>query len=135
MSLTPVLSGYMVKLPCQEVVWDLLPAIRAALAAALVRKGHSQLQAARLLETAPAAISQYLSGKRGYRIEFDDEIRAEIDRAADGLASGDDADVPARLCAICRSIRERAAGADAQPVIRGGCEGAAAPSGGRPEGG
>ncbi len=110
----------MVKLPCQEVVWDLLPAIRAALAAALVRKGHSQLQAARLLDTAPAAISQYLSGKRGYRIEFDDDIRAEIERAADELASGDDANVSARLCAICRSIRERAAAEGGEP-IRGGC--------------
>jgi predicted transcriptional regulator len=113
----------MVKLPCQEVVWDLLPAIRAALAASLVRKGHSQQEAARLLGMAPAAISQYLSGKRGYRIEFDDDIRAEIDRAADELASGDTADVPARLCAVCRSIRDRA-GTDGEPVIRGGCAGA-----------
>ena len=110
----------MVKLPCQEVVWDLLPAIRAALASALVRKGHSQLEVARLLETAPAAISQYLSGKRGYRIEFDDEIKAELERAADEIASGDATDVPARLCAICRSIRERAA-VEGGPPIQGGC--------------
>ncbi len=120
MSFTRIFFGYMVKLPCQEVVWDLLPAIRAALAAALVRKGHSQLEAARLLETAPAAISQYLSGKRGYRIEFDDDIKVELERAADELASGDPADVPARLCAICRSIRERTA-AESGASIRGGC--------------
>ena len=111
----------MVKLPCQEVVWDLLPAIRAALATALVQKGLSQLQVARLLETAPAAISQYLSGKRGYRIEFDDDIRAEIERAADELATGEGVDVPARLCAICRSIRERAAASEGGAPIRGGC--------------
>jgi predicted transcriptional regulator len=119
----------MVKLPCQEVVWDLLPAIRAALAAALVRKGLSQLEVARLLETAPAAISQYLSGKRGYRIEFDDDVRAEIERAADELARGETADVPARLCAICRSIRERAAAEDGVS-IRGGCVDAPTPPGG-----
>jgi uncharacterized protein len=124
----------MVKLPCQEVVWDLLPAIRAALAAALVRKGLSQLEVARLLETAPAAISQYLSGKRGYRIEFDDDIRAEIERAADDLASGEDADVPARLCAICRSIRERAA-ADGESIARGGCAGTPPSTGTGPGGG
>lgn len=135
MSLTCICFGYMVKLPCQEVVWDLLPAIRAALAAALVRKGHSQLQAARLLETAPAAISQYLSGKRGYRIEFDDDIKAEIERAADELASGDDADVPARLCAICRSIRERATVEGDPPVVRGGCNGASPPDSAEPGGG
>jgi predicted transcriptional regulator len=110
----------MVKLPCQEVVWDLLPAIRAGLAAALIRKGHSQLEAARLLETAPAAISQYLSGKRGYRVEFDDDIKAELERAADDIASGKTADVSTRLCIICRTIRERAA-AETGVEIRGGC--------------
>jgi predicted transcriptional regulator len=92
----------MVKLPCQEVFWDLLPAIRATLAAALVRKGHFQLQAARLLDPAPGATSQYLSGKRGYRIEFDDDIRAGIELAPDELASGDAVAVPVRLCAISR---------------------------------
>jgi predicted transcriptional regulator len=117
----------MVKLPCQEVVWDLLPAIRAALAAALVRRGHSQLQAARLLDMAPAAISQYLSGKRGYRIEFDDDIKAEIERAADEIANGNATDVPARLCAICRSLRERAAVADGIRPTRSGCAGASPP--------
>jgi predicted transcriptional regulator len=121
----------MVKLPCQEVVWDLLPAIRAALAAALVRKGHSQLEVARLLETAPAAISQYLSGKRGYRIEFDDDIKAELERAADEIANGTTADVPARLCAICRSIRERTA-VEGDPPIRGGCADVPPPPGAGP---
>ncbi len=62
-------------------------------------------------------------GQAGVPIEFDDDIRAEIERAADELASGEDADVPARLCAICRSIRERAAAAEGAAPIRGGCEG------------
>lgn len=123
----------MVKLPCQEVVWDLLPAIRAALAAALVRRGHSQLQAARLLDMAPAAISQYLSGKRGYRIEFDDDVKAEIERAADEIAAGDAEAVPARLCAICRSLRERAA--DGNRSASGGCAGAPPPADGGTGGG
>ncbi len=133
MSLTRICFGYMVKLPCQEVVWDLLPAIRAALASALVRRGHSQLQAAKLLDMAPAAISQYLSGKRGYRIEFDDDVKAEIELAADEIATGDPEVVPARLCAICRSLRERAA--EGGPPIRGGCGGSAPPDDVRPGGG
>ena len=131
MNLTCIYFGYMVKLPCQEVVWDLLPAIRAALATALVRKGHSQLEVARLLETAPAAISQYLSGKRGYRIEFDDDIKAELERAADEIASGETADVSARLCAICRTIRERAA-VEGGAAIRGGCADVPPLSGAKP---
>ena len=58
--------------PCQKIVWDVLPAIRAAIAVELVRCGVSQVEAARMLEIAPSAVSQYLSGKRGYRIEFED---------------------------------------------------------------
>ncbi|HUK39137.1 MAG TPA: helix-turn-helix domain-containing protein, partial [Methanomicrobiales archaeon] len=54
------------KAPCQQIVWDVLPAIRAALAAELVKNGVSQQEVAKLLEIAPSAVSQYLSGKRGY---------------------------------------------------------------------
>ncbi|MDD4138532.1 MAG: transcriptional regulator, partial [Methanoregula sp.] len=49
--------------PCQKIVWDVLPAIRAAIAVELVRYGVSQVEAARMLEIAPSAVSQYLSGK------------------------------------------------------------------------
>jgi hypothetical protein len=52
----------MVKTPCQQIVWDVLPAIRAALAAELVKQGVSRQEVARLLDTAPSAVSQYLSG-------------------------------------------------------------------------
>ena len=49
----------MVKTPCQQIVWDVLPAIRAALAAELVRNGVSQQVFARLLDTAPSAVSRF----------------------------------------------------------------------------
>ena len=39
----------MMKTHCQQIVWDVLPAIRAALAAELVRDGVSQQEVARLL--------------------------------------------------------------------------------------
>ena len=58
------------KSPCQEVVWDVLPAIRAAIVSELVQNGVSQLEAARMLDLAPSAVSQYLSKKRGYRISL-----------------------------------------------------------------
>ena len=53
------------KLPCQSIVWNVLPAIRAAIAEELIALGVSQLEAARLLEMTPPAISQYRTGKRG----------------------------------------------------------------------
>ncbi len=70
--------------PCQKIVWDVLPAIRAAIAVELVRCGVSQVEAARMLEIAPSAVSQYLSGKRGYRIEFEDEVKKSIATAGTG---------------------------------------------------
>ena len=54
--------------PCQKAVWDLVPAIRASLAIELVNKGQSQATSAKLLGIAPSAVSQYIMGKRGYRI-------------------------------------------------------------------
>ncbi len=71
----------MMEAPCQKIVWDVLPAIRAAIAVELVRCGVSQVEAARMLEIAPSAVSQYLSGKRGYRIEFENDVK-RINRAA-----------------------------------------------------
>jgi len=96
----------MVKAPCQEVVWELLPAIRAALAAELVKRGMSQLAASRILGMAPSAVSQYLSKKRGYRIEFDGEVKQTIEDLADEIVLGKVEDVSSRFCDICKLIRQ-----------------------------
>ena len=68
--------------PCQKIVWDVLPAIRAAIAVELVKCGVSQVEAARTLQIAPSAVSQYLSGKRGYRNEFENEVKKSIEQFA-----------------------------------------------------
>jgi len=94
------------KVPCQRIVWDVLPAIRAAIAEELVKSGVSQLEAARLLDMAPSAVSQYLSKKRGYRIVFDDEVRATIQRLAQEIKDGKVEDVSPKICEICRQLRE-----------------------------
>ncbi|MGA2935226.1 MAG: helix-turn-helix domain-containing protein [Methanomicrobiales archaeon] len=95
----------MMKTPCQQIVWDVLPAIRAALAADLVRNGVSQQEVARLLEIAPSAVSQYLSGKRGYRIVFEDAVEKRIQELARDIKAGGVRDITARICAICHGIR------------------------------
>ena len=71
--------------PCQKIVWDLVPAIRASLAIELVKKGQSQAATAKLLGIAPSAVSQYISGKRGYRIEFQGETKELIEKLAQDL--------------------------------------------------
>jgi predicted transcriptional regulator len=91
--------------PCQKIVWDVLPAIRAAIAVELVRLGVSQAEASKLLEIAPSAVSQYLSGKRGYRIEFEGTVKISIEHLARDLKEGRVDDLVARICEICRELR------------------------------
>jgi len=92
--------------PCQKIVWDVLPAIRAAIAVELVKCGVSQIEASKMLEIAPSAVSQYISGKRGYRIEFEDEVKRSIERLAQDLKEGKVENLVARICDICRQLRE-----------------------------
>jgi predicted transcriptional regulator len=96
----------MVKTPCQQIVWDVLPAIRAALAAELVKQGVSRQEVARLLDTAPSAVSQYLSGKRGYRIVFEGPAQKLIEDLARDIKAGGVTDVTSRICTICREVRD-----------------------------
>jgi len=92
--------------PCQKIVWDVLPAIRAAIAVELVKCGVSQVEAARLLEIAPSAVSQYLSGKRGYRIEFENDVKQSIEQLARDLKEGRKVNLVQRICDICHQLRE-----------------------------
>jgi predicted transcriptional regulator len=92
--------------PCQKIVWDVLPAIRAAIAVELVKCGVSQVEAARMLEIAPSAVSQYLSGKRGYRIEFENDVKKSIELLAADLKEGRKLNLVQRTCDICHQLRE-----------------------------
>jgi predicted transcriptional regulator len=98
--------------PCQKIVWDVLPAIRAAIAVELVRGGVSQVEAARMLEIAPSAVSQYLSGKRGYRIVFDNDVKESVARLAQDLIDQNPVNVIERVCGICRQLRKEGGACD-----------------------
>ncbi len=94
------------KSPCEEIVWDVLPSIRAAIAEELVKRGLSQKEVSRILGITPPAVSQYVSKKRGYNIEFRDDIKASIGRLADDLMQKKVNNLTARICEICRSLQE-----------------------------
>lgn len=98
--------------PCQKIVWEVLPAIKAAIAAELVRQGLSQVEASRKLDMAPSAVSQYLAGKRGCRIEFGDEVKTSIGRLARDLIDNKEVDLVRRTCDICRQLRDHDDGGD-----------------------
>lgn len=95
----------MEKLPCETIVWDLLPAIRAVIAGEMVKNGLSQKMVANLLNMAPSAVSQYLSGKRGYRISFSPEVSSAIAELSGDLIHGRVTDPRERICGICLLMR------------------------------
>lgn len=101
--------------PCQKIVWDVLPAIRAAIAVELVKCGVSQVEAARMLEIAPSAVSQYLSGKRGYRIEFENDMKRSIEHLAQDLVDKKVVNLVARICDICKQLREESDQCSSEP--------------------
>jgi hypothetical protein len=86
---------------CDIMVRKYLPAMRAEMVLRLVqREGISQSDAAKRLGVSRAAVSQYLSGKRGEpRIELSTEQSTLIDKWAHSIA-GSDAGIT--LCDICR---------------------------------
>lgn len=93
------------KLPCQMIVWDVLPAIRAAIAEELINCGLSQQDIAKELDMAPSAVSQYLSKKRGYRIVFEDDVKESIHQLALDMKEKRVEDLPSRICQICMQMR------------------------------
>ena len=96
------------KSPCEQIVWDVLPSIRAAIAEELIKRGISQKEVSRMLGITPPAVSQYLSKKRGYNIEFREDIRQAIGVLADDLIKEDikGNDLVKRICSICRMLQD-----------------------------
>jgi uncharacterized protein len=88
------------------VIWDVLPSIRAAIAEELVKRDLPQKEISRLLGITPPAVSQYVSKKRGYNIEFGEEIKASISQLADDLVGKKSCNPVERICEICRILRE-----------------------------
>ncbi len=94
------------KSPCEEIVWDVLPSIRAAIAEELIKRGISQKDVSKMLGITPPAVSQYVSKKRGYNIEFREDIREAIGRLAEDLIEEKVEDLVKRICEICRMLQE-----------------------------
>ncbi len=94
------------KSPCEEIVWDVLPSIRAAIAEELIKRGISQKEVSKMLGITPPAVSQYVSKKRGYNIEFREDIRGAIGKLADDLIEKKVDDLVKRICEICRMLQD-----------------------------
>lgn len=83
-----------------------MPSIRAEIAKDLIEMGLSQREVSKRLGMTEAAVSQYLKGKRGERIEFKGQVREAIKRLARDIAKKEDFDDQIfRICRICAKIK------------------------------
>ena len=96
----------MAKVPCEKIIWQILPAIRKEFAKSLIENyGLNQRQIAELLEISPAAVCQYLSNKRGGTIIEDTEILNEIGKSAKVIYESGSAKLIDETCRICRLFK------------------------------
>jgi uncharacterized protein len=91
---------------CDTMVRNLLPPMRAEMVVRLVQnQGLSQSDAARKLGVTRAAVSQYISRKRGAgEVEISTEMNMMIDRWALAVVTGE-SDI--NLCDVCQCARKK----------------------------
>ncbi|NYT00165.1 MAG: helix-turn-helix domain-containing protein [Methanocellales archaeon] len=94
------------KLPCELVVWYVLPIIRSELAKELVKLGLSQKEVSKRLGITQAAVSQYLNDKRGRDIKFKVDVKEEIKEIAKDTAIDNAfSNLTLRICEVCTRVK------------------------------
>jgi predicted transcriptional regulator len=88
-------------IPCEIVVNELLPTIRKQAAARMLKGGKSQRETAKELGLTEAAVSYYVSKKRG---EMDKKLEPILMKAMDRYYRADRS-FSENVCAICKGLR------------------------------
>ncbi len=95
------------KLPCEIIVWYILPSIRSELVKELIAKGMSQKEVSETLGITESAVSQYVYKKRGSKIEFKQDVGTAIETLAEDMITRDkDVNLTYRICEICRMLKK-----------------------------
>ena len=103
--------GEIMKIPCELVVWYVLPMIRREVSKELVyTHGMTQAEVARRFGVTDAAISQYLKKKRGDNSLIEDSpmypaFEAEIKESA-RLIAEDQSEFSMEMCRLCGVVRK-----------------------------
>ena len=94
------------KTPCETIVWHILPVIRKEFTRSLVtHHGFTQRKTAIRLGITDAAVSRYLSGKRGNIDISNKRILKEITNSASIIAKGNKKTVIQETCRICSLLK------------------------------
>ncbi len=91
--------------PCEYIVWHGLPVLRKELAKSMINDlGLNEKESAEKLGITPAAVSQYLSGKRGNSDITDVVLLEEINLSAERIVNnGNGFGVP-EICRLCKLL-------------------------------
>jgi len=89
--------------PCEYIAWNVLPIIRKLIAECMIKNyGLKQKETAEKLGLTPAAVSQYLSGKRGRINSIDKNTLKEINITAERIIQQGEEVVVAETCRLCK---------------------------------
>ena len=96
------------KTPCEIIVWNIVPVIKKEIAKILVNEFRlNQKQTAEKLGTTEAAVSRYISGKRGALEITDKDILNEINKSAGKIANENSTILIMEICRICRLLKNK----------------------------
>ena len=94
------------KLPCESIIWDVLPSIRKEFALSLINEyGLSKKETAKKLKITNSAVSQYLSGKRASIKINDKELLKEIHKSSKNILMNNGENIAYETCRICTLLR------------------------------
>jgi hypothetical protein len=94
------------KTPCEIIVWQVLPIVRKELAKSLIENyGFTQKKVADKLGLTEAAVSRYLSGKRGKVEILDDNIMNEIRKSTERISKENGTVIIEETCRICNLFK------------------------------
>ena len=87
---------------CENAVWNILPVIRKEISKFLIENnGFTRKKVADTLGITEAAVSRYLSRKRGKLEIKDKNLLKEIQKSTNRIIKGDDSTVIVEICRIC----------------------------------
>ena len=117
-------STMLLTTPCELASRKYVPAIRASVAIVLVKEyGFSAYRAAKLLGLTPAAISNYLLGRRGGELVgillSRSELKKMVFEIAERIAEGNVGDAKAlqqMVCNLCKELRRVVESGDSCPL-------------------
>jgi uncharacterized protein len=98
-----VINIFMKETPCEYIVWNGLPVIRREFAIHMIQDFNlNQKETAEKLGVTAAAVSQYVSGKRGKNRIENEMVLKEIKKSAENIIENGTNVVQSETCRICK---------------------------------